>query len=432
MMTAGQLSDWLGGELHAPAGLAISGLVTDSREIAPGRAFIAIKGDRVDGHDFVVGADLAITERPVDGPHIRVDNVVEALARMARTIREGFAGPVIGITGSVGKTTTKEFVAAALGSLGPILKTEGNRNTEFTGPLLWTELRPDTAAVVAEMGMRGFGQIAHLANFHRPNVGIITNIGVSHVELVGSREGIMRAKSELLEALPSGAPALLWAEDDFLSDLVKRARGPVLTFGTSAGAMVRVRNMEADGWTHTTVEGELDGLPWRARVPGQGRPVALAAAVAVGTAYLCGINPGDAITELQRVQLPPLRMEVRELDGVTYLVDAYNASPPSTMAALESLYRGPGTRKFAVLGEMRELGDLTEEGHRQVGRMLRLTGLDAVCVIGPSMPWLQEEYPAAQLVSDLESVREFLRAMEPGDTVLIKGSRALELEKALP
>ena len=196
--------------------------------------------------------------------------------------------------------------------------------------------------------------------------------------------------------------------------------------------MVRVRNMEADGWTHTTVEGELDGLPWRARVPGQGRPVALATAVALGTAYLCGINPGNAITELQRVQLPPLRMEVREVDGVTYLVDAYNASPPSTMAALESLYRGPGTRKFAVLGEMRELGNLTEEGHRQVGRMLRLTGLDAVCVIGPSMPWLQEEYPAAQLVSDLEGVREFLRAMEPGDTVLIKGSRALELEKALP
>jgi len=431
-MTAGQLSEWLGGELNAPADLPISKLVTDSREIAPGVAFIAIKGERVDGHDYTAGADLAIVERPVAVPFIRVDNVVDALARMARAIRAGFEGPVVGITGSVGKTTTKEFVAAALAPLGPVLKTEGNRNTEFTGPLLWTELTDSTAAVVAEMGMRGFGQIAHLASFHRPNVGIITNIGVSHVELVGSREGIMRAKSELLEALPSGAPSLLWAEDDFLSDLVSRATGPVLTFGTSPGAMVRVRSMEADGWTHTVLEGELDGLPWRARVPGQGRPVALATAAAIGTAFLCGINPGDAITDLQRVQLPPLRMEVREIDGITYLVDAYNASPPSTMAALESLYRGPGARKFAVLGEMRELGSLTEEGHRQVGRVLRLTKLDGVCVIGPSMPWLQEEYPEAQIVLDLEGVREFLRELQPGDTVLIKGSRALELEKALP
>ena len=431
-MTAGQLSEWLGGELYAPATLPITKLVTDSREIAPGAAFIAIRGERVDGHDFTTGAELAIVERPVSVPYILVDDVVAALARMARAIRAGFSGPVVGITGSVGKTTTKEFVAAALAPLGAVLKTEGNRNTEFTGPLLWTELTESTAAVVAEMGMRGFGQIAHLASFHQPNIGIITNIGVAHVELVGSRAGIMEAKSELLHALPDGAPALLWAEDDFLGELAKRARGPVLTFGTSPGAMVRVRGMEADGWTHTVVDGELDGLPWRARVPGQGRPVALATAASIGTAYLCGIHPGEAITELQRVQLPPLRMEVREIDGVTYLVDAYNASPPSTMAALESLYRGPGSRKFAVLGEMRELGSLAEEGHRQVGQVLRLTKLDGVCVLGPSMPWLQEEYPAAQIVSDLDGVREFLRQLQPGDTVLIKGSRALELEKALP
>jgi len=432
MMNSSDLANRLRGELFGRPDIEITGFATDSRDVAPGIAFIAIRGERVDGHDFVGGAELAIVERPVEVPHILVDNVVNALARMARSFRQEFQGPVIGITGSVGKTTTKEFVAAALSPLGPVLRTQGNRNTEFTGPLLWTELTPDTAAVVAEMGMRGFGQIAHLASFHQPNVGLITNIGVSHVEIVGSREGIARAKAELLEALPAGAPSLLWAEDDYLSILVSKAPGPVITFGFSPGAMIRIRSFELDGWTHTRIEGEVDGLPWSARVPGMGRPVALATAAAIGAAYLCGVNPGDAISGIQSVQLPAMRMEVRTINGVTFLLDAYNASPPSVMAALEALYQGPGDRKFVVLGEMRELGDLAESGHRQVGQMLRLINLDGVCLIGPSMGFAKSEWDRADRVESLEGVREFIKELQPGDTVLIKGSRALELERALP
>lgn len=198
-MTASELAGRLQSELFASAKIVVTGFATDNREVKPGDAFLAIAGARVDGHDFVeqalaAGASLAVVERPVDGPHIHVDNLVQALARLGASFRDSFSGPVVGITGSAGKTTTKELVASALSPLGEILKTEGNRNTEFTAPLLWPQIEPETAAVVVEMSMRGFGHIAHLAAFSRPTVGIVTNIGHSHLETVGNRDGIARAK----------------------------------------------------------------------------------------------------------------------------------------------------------------------------------------------------------------------------------------------
>ncbi|HEY0867714.1 MAG TPA: UDP-N-acetylmuramoyl-tripeptide--D-alanyl-D-alanine ligase, partial [Fimbriimonas sp.] len=228
-LTLADVAAYVDGTLHhAEPEAEVTGFATDSREVDPGDLFLAIRGANVDGHDFArkatnEGAVATLAERDVPGPHILVDDVVQALARLARHYRDSFLGPVVGITGSAGKTTTKEFAAAALSPLGPVLKSEGNRNTEFTSPLVWTELTPDHRAAVIEMGMRGFGQIAHLASFSQPTIGVITNIGYSHGEMVGGREGIAKAKGELLDALPKEGWAVLWQDDPFLESLAMKA-----------------------------------------------------------------------------------------------------------------------------------------------------------------------------------------------------------------
>ncbi len=237
-----ELAKLLGGVAHGIApDLNAIGWATDSRAVNPGDIFLAIKGANFDGHDHVTeaqdrGAVASVVERAVKEAHIAVTNLPVALARMASAYRDRFAGPVIGVTGSAGKTMTKEFIAAAVSPLGPVLKTEGNRNTEYTAPLLWTELTPDHKVVVVEMGMRGFGHIGHLAKFSRPTIGVVTNIGVSHMELVGDRKGIAKAKGEMLRGLPLEGKAVLWHEDEFLSALEAETKAPVQTlYGCSFG-----------------------------------------------------------------------------------------------------------------------------------------------------------------------------------------------------
>jgi UDP-N-acetylmuramoyl-tripeptide--D-alanyl-D-alanine ligase len=364
---------------------------------------------------------------------------VQALGRMALHFRSQFDGPVIGVTGSAGKTTTKEFIAAALSPLGPVLKTEGNRNTEYTAPLLWAEMEPGTKAVVVEMSMRGFGQVAHLAEFSQPNIGVITNVGYAHIEMVGSREGIARAKGELLEALPSEGTAVLWSDDPFLGTLSDISPCPVKTFGFAPESDCRVTSYAATGWSSAIVGGVVDGMPWSAEMPAVGRHIAVNAAAAVLCAYLSGVSPIDAGRSLGAAQLPPMRMAVEKLNGATILLDTYNASPPSMVAAIETLAELPcAGRRLAVIGEMKELGDFTEEGHRMVGRALANYKMDAVVLLGEPTRFTAEAaikagLPDASVIkaSCLEDVTEFLRNVEAEDTVLIKGSRALELEKAL-
>lgn len=421
-----------------------TGFALDNREVKPGDLFLAIKGANVDGHDFApaalkAGAVAALVERPIEGPHILVDNVVQALARYAAHIRQTFRGPVVAITGSAGKTTTKEMVAAALSPLGKVLKTTGNRNSEFTSPLIWAELEPDHRAVVVEMGMRGFGQVAHLASFTKPNIGIVTNIGVSHIELVGSREGIARAKAELLQALPTEGHAILWADDPFLDQLKASSNAQSLTFGFSQNADCRIVNYWADGWKHCSIEGKLHDHPFHASLPAAGRHIALNAAAAIAAAAVAGISPADAGEALKQTELPPMRMQIVEEEGVTFILDAYNASPPSVIAALETFadVAVPG-RRMAVLGEMRELGSYEEQGHREVGAALARSGIGEAVLFGETTKWIAEEalnrgFPAGAVhyAPGIGEISSFLQSLRPGDAVLIKGSRALELERAL-
>lgn len=442
--TLGELATLMGAQLHAEENRPVTGFATDSRQVEPDNLFLAFRGAQVDGHEYVPaalskGAAASLVEHPVEGPYLLVPNVIDALARMAGSIRAGFEGPVVAITGSAGKTTTKEFVAAALSPLGSILKTKGNRNSEYTSPLLWTELEQKHRAVVVEMAMRGFGQIRHLAAFTRPTIGLITNIGYAHLEQVHSREGIADAKGELLELLPSDGTALLWHEDDYLERLKGKTTAKVRTFGWSAEAHSRIVSYRVLDWDACEVSGVVDGQPWKTRLNHVGRHIALNASAAVLTAVTCGVDAQAAATALAGAELPPMRMEIVERKGVRILLDTYNASPPSTIAAIETLAEMPVIgRRRAVLGEMRELGEHREAAHRSVGAALAKGNIDEAILVGEPTMFIRDEAiregmaeGKIRMAGSLADVSAFLDEGQPEDAVLVKGSRALELERAL-
>ena len=423
---ASELAGLLRGTLNG-ADVEVTGFATDSRNVTPGDAFLAIRGERADGHDFAAdvirrGATVVLVERPVDAPHILVPSLVDALAHMALARRNEYVGPVIGVTGSAGKTTVKELITAALSPLGPILKTPANRNTEWTVPLIWAEVERSHRAVVVEMAMRGFGQIAHLARFSRPTIGVVTNIGHAHVEMVGSRAWIAEAKGELLLALPPTGTSVLCAEDEFLSELRKRAPGPVLTFGFGETADSRILGYRPLSWYQAELTGVTQGVAWQATIPAVGRHIATGAEVPLDQAAIA----------LATAELPPMRMEVRESNGVTLILDNYNASPASMVAAIETLAEMPVSgRRRAVIGAMRELGSETEDAHRQVGETLARNGIDDVIFFGEPTELAQAARGAGTIARSIDDVRMFLAQSQTGDAVLIKGSRALELERAL-
>lgn len=435
----------VGGQLVGGQGNdSITSFATDNRDVLPGSLFLAIKGSRVDGHDFVEdalsrGAIGSIVERPVSGPHILVPSLVDGLARFASTMRARYSGPVIGITGSNGKTSCKEFLAAALSPLGNVVKNPGNKNSELTSPLVWAEVDGATKSVVVEMAMRGFGQIDHLAAMHKPSHGIITMIGTAHAEMVGGREGIARAKSEMLTHVDPQGCVALWAEDEYIDLLRNACQGRVTTFGFSPSAECRVIGYRPLDWTRSEIRGQIDGEIWHTEIQTVGKHQALNVAAAITIARELGVRLSDAADAVRHAELPPMRMQVTEWHGVNIVLDNYNASPDSTVAALKTLAEvEPDRPKYAVIGEMKELGSSSEVGHRLVGRALAQLSPDRVLLFGDETSYILEEavelgLPTGRIAKAdaLAEITEFVKSLHPGDTVLIKGSRALGLESAL-
>ena len=444
MMTLSEFAARCGGALSS--GLAeksLTGFATDNREVQPGQVFLAIKGANVDGHDYAsqavqAGAVAVLSEQDLAVPMIRVANVVGALASFAKSKRAEFSGPVLGITGSNGKTSCKEFAAAALSPLGEVIKNPGNRNSEITSPLVWFDQSPQTQAMVIEMAMRGMGQIDHLARMHEPTLAIITMIGTAHLEMVGSREGIAQAKGEILDHLRPGGKAILWREDDFYAQLAQRAPDSI-SFGFSADADFQITGYRALGWSESEMLGRFHGESFRAVLPTVGKHQALNAAAALVAAVHCGVRLEDAAAALVKAELPPMRMEVRHWREKTFLLDNYNASPDSTVAALRTLAEiEPGKRKVAIIGEMKELGELSESGHRMVGKAVAQTTPDALVLFGEQTKFVQEEaiglgLPANRIcvARSLEDITQAILALPDQEVVLIKGSRALRMEDAL-
>jgi len=419
----------------------ITGVSTDSRTIAPGELFFALTGDRFDGHAFVgqarqKGAAGAVVSRPVEGtpgPLLLTGDTLAALQRLAAWHRRRFAGPVIAVTGSVGKTGTKDMIAAVLGTRLGVHKTPANFNNEIGLPLTLLALRSCHQAVVLEMAMRAPGEIDHLCRLAGPTAGVITTIGESHLEFLGSIENIARAKGELLDHIPPEGFALLGADSPHLVREAARCRGKVLFYGQAPAADWCLSSYRPSGngaWLEVRAG---DGIH-TCFLPLPGRHNAVNALAAIGAGRELGLGFEDIARGLAGLRPSAMRLDVSDLGPILLLDDVYNASPTSAGAALETLAALAGDRrKVAVLGDMLELGELAEAGHRAVGATARRHGVDFLVTVGERARWIAagaREAGLANVVSvpDNRSALAVLADVEDG-AVLVKGSRGMHMEE---
>ena len=434
------------------AGLALAGselisdVVTDSRKVIPGCVFVCFPGARVDGHDYAAaafraGAAYIVANHPVDGvPEDRTVLVASshrAMVRMSSNYRTLFSPLMIGVTGSVGKTTTKEFCYAVLSAFGNTLKTEGNQNNEIGLPNTLFRLDDATEYAVVEMGMSALGEIDRLTRAARPSAGIITRIGVSHLENLGSRENILKAKLEICHGLPDGAPLVLNADDDLLPTAKLPDRLRPVWFGIdSETADVRAVKIqpENDGTRFVLSDREYGEFP--VFIPTVGLHTVSDALAAYTAATRLGLDPGRAAAALSDYQTTGMRQHIVHKGGITVVEDCYNASPDSMRAALNVLKGIPAKHHIALLGDMLELGSVSEEAHRQVGLWAAEAGVDLVIAYGP----LSEATARAAAgrgvatlhCTDPQEVVGYVRQnVHAGDALLAKASHAMQLEDVL-
>ena len=414
-LTLGQVAAITHGIVHGDPGLVVSGeAYLDSRRPAVGGLFVAIAGDRVDGHDYVADAHAVLGSRPTGRPTVVVDDPVVALGRLARHVVDTVAPTVVAITGSHGKTGTKDYLAHLLPDA---VATPGNLNNELGVPLTALRLRPGDRRLVLEMGARGVGHLTYLTGIAPPRVAAVLALGTAHLGQFGSPEMLARAKGELVAALPADGVAVL-ASDPRVAALPTRARR--LTFGRTGD--VRWSRATLDDRACPTATFTYDGQRARVRLPRPGlhqldnAAAALALAVGAGASFL------DVAPRLETAsETAPHRMQLRERsDGVLVVDDTYNASPASARAALETV-RALGRRLWVVLGEMHELGDAAPAAHREIAEAVEAAGAELIAV-GTHL------YGRPSLAAD-EAVARLEKQLRPGDVVLVKASRAAALDR---
>jgi len=425
----------------------ITGVSTDTRTLQPGDLFFALTGESSDGHKFLAdalarGASGVVVSRKVETKRlaIRVEDTLIALGELAAYYRGKFSPIVIGVTGSVGKTTTKEMIAAVAASRGPVLKNAGNFNNEIGLPLTLFELARKHKTAVVEMAMRGPGQIAYLAGIAKPSIGVITNVHMTHIELLSTLDAIADAKGELLDFLPDDGAAILNADDAYFDRLSKRSKARVVSFGESPRAGVRAVSAGLDSrgccaFEVTTPTGSFDV---RIPVPGEHNIKDALAAIAVGEVLGVGHEPmRDA---LARFEAPEKRSNVIPTRrGFVIIDDTYNASPASVHSALKTLAMIEGGRKIAVLGDMLELGEHAVEAHIEIGRAAKDAGVDLLVVVGQLAKLISRAAIDAGLpvecVTELDeswqAAREVPLKVRERDVVLVKGSRAMKMERVV-
>lgn len=430
----------------------ITGICTDSRKIQHGNLFFALVGENSDGHQYVAqalakGAAAAVVSHCVesaDGLQIVVPNALVALGDLAQAYRRRFHIPVIGITGSVGKTSTREMIAAVLRTKLNTLSSEKNYNNEIGVPLTLFQLTRQHEAAVIEMGMRGLGEIDRLAEIAEPTIGVITNIGYAHIEWLGSREAIAQAKSELLARLPAGGTAILPYHDEFFEYMKARV--------APGCQIVTFTDYALKGWTADVSICKGRGTRYRLRIRDSeyhrvelnavGTHHARNAAAALAVAHVMSVPIQPAAEALSKWQGAEGRMQVRNTHfGYTVLDDCYNAGPESMASALETLDRMRSGAIVAVLGSIKEVGDFSDELHRKVGLDVAKTAPNVLITVGEEARIIAEtaketlgpnRADAVRMVhyADTETAAAHIREwIQPGDTVLVKGSRAMEMEK---
>jgi UDP-N-acetylmuramoyl-tripeptide--D-alanyl-D-alanine ligase len=448
-LTLAEVAELTGGELTGPADVQVTGKVTlDSRTVGAGDLFVAVVGERVDGHDFLgaaatAGAAGALATRADDAlPTVVVDDPVAALGRLAAGVHARLsAGGLVtlGITGSSGKTSTKDLLGQVLAAAGPTVSPPGSYNNDIGLPLTVLDADASTRFLVLEMGARGPGHIARLCRIAPPTIGVVLNVGSAHLGEFGSPEGTAQAKGELVEALPADGTAVLNADDPRVLGMAPRTAATVVTTGLGADATVRATDVVLDDAARPrfTLVAAGEEHPVALQVVG-GHQVANALSAA-GAALAAGMAPADVAAALSGATARSRwRMEVdRRADGVTVVNDAYNANPESMRAALAALTGMPAGRRIAVLGAMGELGPGAPAEHERLGRDAAAAGVDLIVAVGADAVGIAEGAVAAGRrareesvhVPDRAAARELLaEVLRPGDVVLVKASRAYGLE----
>ena len=423
------------------------GYSIDSRTIQPGELFFAVKGERMDGHEFVQqalekGAVAAVVRQdqmaryPVRARLMAVDDTLVALQTLGAAVRRMWGKPLVGVTGSTGKTTTKDAIAHVLSARFRVLKSEGNFNNHFGLPLMLLKIQPEDEAAVIEMGMSHRGEIAALAKIAQPEIGVVTNVAPVHLEFFKSVAEIAQAKYELIESLPLGGTAILNADDEYVSQFGRDFHGKVVRYGFHSTANVRAEKVEPRGSEGSVFDVVAGGRRERAalRLVGTHNIYNAAAAVAVGLER--GLSLAEAAGALATLVPADKRGAVVQLGNITIINDCYNSNPTALNAMVDTLATMPAKRRIVIAGEMLELGPAGEELHRRSGQHMAKKGIDIVVgVRGLAKPMVEAAAAAgmrAEFVATPEEAGEWLaREGRDGDVVLLKASRGVKLERAL-
>jgi UDP-N-acetylmuramoyl-tripeptide--D-alanyl-D-alanine ligase len=423
------------------------GYSIDSRTIQSGELFFAVKGERMDGHDFVSqalekGAAAAVIGKDqlarygVKTSLIAVDDTLAALQILASAVRRLWGNPLIGVTGSTGKTTTKEAIAHVLSTRFRVLKSEGNFNNHFGLPLMLLKIEPEHEIAVIEMGMSHAGEIAALAKIAQPAIGVVTNVASVHLEFFESVAGIARAKYELIEALPAVGVAVLNADDEYVSQFGRDFRGKVILYGRRASADVRAENIQPLGSEGSAFDVVVGGCREKAllHLIGTHNIHNALAAVAVGLEQ--GMSPSELVAALASLAPADKRGQVVKLGNITIINDCYNCNPKALEAMVDALAAMPAKRRIVVVGAMLELGPTGDDLHRQAGEYIAGKKIDLLLgVRGQAQQMVEAARQAgmqAEFVATPEEAGEWLvRETRDGDVVLLKASRGVKLERAL-
>lgn len=405
--------------------------VFDSREAKPGSFFLALKGENLDGHQFIKaaisnGAIFGLTSKEVSEPHIRVPDVLKALGEIAKFVRSQLPDlKVVAITGSQGKTTTKELLNQMLSQFGETVASEGSYNNELGAPLTLLKCDNSTKYCITELGARHPGDIKYLAEIVQPNIGVVLTIGSAHLGEFGSREIIAKTKGELIDALPNDGVAILGTYDELTPNLNKNFKGKTITFGEKSDCLVRATDVESrEGYPYFDLVTPEDRAPVSLRLVGLHQISNALAAAAVGVAFNI---PTEKIASALSTAEPKSkwRMELHDLPGLLIINDSYNANPESMTAALRTLAlfaQERGGSSWAFLGKMHELGSISNEAHANIGLLATELGIDHL--IG-----VKESNYGGINADSLEKALEYAREISPGDVVLVKASRAEALNE---
>lgn len=453
ILTLKQLAQACGGTVaDCDENLIVTDIVTDSRKLSKGALFVALRGERFDGHNFAAqalasGAVCCVTDKGFAAPEglarIEVDDTYAALRAMAELYRSRFLVSVVGITGSVGKTSTKDMVASVLKKRCPVLKTEGNFNNEIGVPLTVFRLSKQDEIAVFEMGMSAFGEISRLTKIVSPDVAILTNIGYSHIEHLGSRENILKAKLEILEGLTPNGTVILNGDDPYLSKAAESIPAETLCYG--------IENQDCDIVAanirkypdKTVFEVDVEGSLFKVTINVAGLHHVYNALAAILTGIIYNMPMEDIIEGIAEFRPFGMRQKTELLEELVLIRDCYNASPASMKSGLEVLSvthpkdKTKPTRRVAVLGDMLELGDFAEQAHRDVGKLCSDYGVDCLIAVGQNAEFvakgaIEHGFKSSELYVfyDNNAAKAHITdILKPNDIVLFKGSRGMRLEE---